>query len=253
VIAAAAAGGLIGVTMGMVGGGGAVLALPVLVYALGLGVHEATTASLAVVAAAAATGAVGQARRGAVCWSSAVWFAGAAGVGGVLGTALNQAVSATVLLLAFSAVMVLAARSTWERAGSGVVAFRGCPKPSPRLLVPAGFAIGVLTGLVGVGGGFVVVPALIVGLSFGIREAMGTSMAIVTAVSGLGLLAHLAGGSGLDVPVVVAMGGAAVAGAALGPRLADRVSTPLLGRSFAVLVLAVAVGVALATVEGVGI
>jgi uncharacterized membrane protein YfcA len=83
--------------------------------------------------------------------------------------------------------------------------------PSP------GFGVGALTGLVGVGGGFVIVPALIVGLSFGVREAMATSMAIVAAVSVFGLVAHLASGSSLDLPVAVAIGGAAVIGAAGGP------------------------------------
>lgn len=246
-------GGLIGLSMGMVGGGGAVLAVPVLVYGLGLGVHEATTASLAVVGAAATTGAVGQARRGRVCWSSAAWFAAAAALGGVLGTILNRQLSGAVLMLVFSAMMALAAKATWDRAGSRPGELRGCPQATPRLLVPTGLLVGVLTGLVGVGGGFVVVPALIVGLSFGMREAMGTSMAIVAAVSAFALAAHLTGGNGLDLPVAAAMGGAAVAGAALGPSLADRVSTPLLGRAFAVLVIVVAGGVAAATAAGVGI
>ena len=90
-IGALAFGLLIGLILGMVGGGGAVLAVPALVYAVGLGVHEATTASLAVVAAGAATGAVGQARRGAVCWSSAAWFAVAASAGSIVGTVANRA------------------------------------------------------------------------------------------------------------------------------------------------------------------
>jgi hypothetical protein len=216
-------------------------------------VHAATTVSLAVVAAAAATGAVGQARRGTVCWSSAAWFAAAAAFGGALGAFANRAVGPTFLMLTFSLVMVLAARATWERAGAGGAEVQGCPKASPRVLLPIGAVVGVLTGLVGVGGGFVVVPALMVGLAFGVREAMATSMAIVAAVSVVALLAHLATGSSLDVPVALAMGGTALAGAAVGPRLADRVSAPLLGRSFAVLVVLVAVGVAIATIEGVGI
>ena len=103
------------------------------------------------------------------------------------------------------------------------------------------------------GGGFVVVPALAIGLSFGMREAMGTSMVIVAIVSLCGLLAHLAAGSHLDVPVAAAMGGAAVAGALLGPRFADRVSTQALGQGFAVLVVFVALGIAGATIAGVSV
>lgn len=243
----------IGLTMGMVGGGGAVLAVPVLVYGVGLGVQEATTASLAVVGAAASTGAVGQARRGLVCWSSAAWFAGAAAFGGLLGALGNRALGGAVLLLTFSLVMLVAAGWTWERASSPAGGGHGCPQATPRVLAPLGFLVGGLTGLVGVGGGFVIVPALVAGIGFGLREAMGTSMAIVAAVSFIALTAHLATGSSLDLPIVAAMGGAAVLGAALGPRLADHVSTPLLGRSFAVLVVLIAVGISTATIEGVGV
>lgn len=252
-IGAVAFGLLIGLVMGMVGGGGAVLAVPALVYVVGLGVHEATTVSLAVVAAAAATGAIGQTRRGAVCWTSVAWLSAAAVLGGFVGAAANRALGGAVLLLIFSAVMVIAARATWQRAGSAVAVAQGCPDAAPRELTETGAGIGALTGLVGVGGGFVVVPALVVRLSFGMREAMATSMAIVAIVSASGLLAHLATGSTLDVPVAAAMGGAAVVGALAGPRLAADVPTRLLGRSFAVLVVLVAVGVAVATIAGVGV
>lgn len=244
---------IIGLILGMVGGGGAVLAVPVLVYAVGLGVHEATTASLAVVAAGAATGAVGQARRGAVCWTSAAWFAAAASLGSIAGTIANRALGGAALLLLFSGVMLLAARATWQRAGSPACAAGGCPRARARVLVPAGLLVGVLTGLVGVGGGFVVVPALAIGLSFGMREAMGTSMVIVAIVSVCGLVAHVAAGSSLDVPIAAAMGGAAVTGALVGPGLADRISTRILGQGFAVLVVIVALGVAGATIVGVSV
>ncbi len=244
---------LIGLSLGLVGGGGAVLALPVLVYAVGLGVHEATTVSLAVVAAGAATGAAGQIRRGTVCWSSAGWFAAAAMAGSVVGTALNQALGGDVLLILFSIVMVLAARATWQRAGSAAVEAGGCPEARARVLVPFGMFVGALTGLVGVGGGFVVVPALAIGLSFGMREAMATSMVIVAIVSACALAAHLLAGSTLDLPVAVAMGAATVVGALIGPHLADRISTRSLGRGFAVLVVAVSVGVVGAVAAGVAV
>lgn len=243
----------IGLAVGMVGGGGAVLAVPVLVYIVGLDVHEATTVSLAVVAAAAATGAVGQVRRGAVCWSSAAWFAGSAAVGSLLGTVGNQLAGGAVLLFIFSGVMLLAAHATWQRAGQPAAGVGGCPKARAQVLVPVGFVVGAVTGLVGVGGGFLVVPALAVGLSFGMREAMGTSMVIVGIVSLCGLGAHLAAGEQVDWSVAAVMGAATVAGAVAGPYLADRVPLRLLGRGFATFVAAVAVGVAAATAAGVGV
>jgi uncharacterized protein len=244
---------LIGLSLGLVGGGGAVLAVPVLVYVVGLGVHEATTVSLAVVAAGATTGAVAQVRRGTVCWSSAAWFAGAAAAGSVAGTALNQVLGGDALLILFSVVMLLAARAVWQRAGQPAGESAGCPEARAGILVPFGLLVGALTGLVGVGGGFVVVPALAIGLSFGMREAMSTSMVIVAIVSACGLLAHLAAGNTLDLPVALAMGVATVAGAAIGPHLADRISVRTLGRGFAVLVVAVSLGVAGAAMAGASV
>lgn len=252
-IAALGFGLLVGLAVGMVGGGGAVLAVPALVYAVGLGVHEATTVSLAVVSLGAATGAVGQARRGAVCWASAGWFAGAAALGSVLGTLANRALGGEVLLLLFSLVMLLAARATWTRAGSPRSEAGGCPHARAAVLVPVGLGVGALTGLVGVGGGFVVVPTLAIGLSFGMREAIATSIVIVAVVSLCGLIAHLAAGGGLDIPVTLAMGAAAMGGAYAGPSLADRVSTEALGRGFALLVVLVALGVAGAAAAGVSV
>jgi hypothetical protein len=252
-IAAFGFGLVIGLAVGMVGGGGAVLAVPVLVYAVGLGVHEATTVSLAVVSLGAATGAVGQARRGAVCWASAGWFALAAALGSVTGTLANRALGGEVLLLVFSGVMLLAARATWMRAGSAMVKGSGCPPARAAVLLPVGLAVGALTGLVGVGGGFVVVPTLAIGLSFGLREAMATSIVIVAIVSLGGLASHLVIGNSLDVPVTLAMGGAAMLGAHAGPRLADKVPTEALGRGFALLVVLVALGVVGATVAGISV
>ncbi len=244
---------LIGLSLGMVGGGGAVLAVPVLVYAIGLDVHEATTVSVAVVAAGAATGAVGQARRSAVCWTSAAWFAVAASLGGIAGTITNRALGGAALLLLFSAVMLFAARATWQRASSPAATTAGCPHASVRVLLPVGLAVGALTGLVGVGGGFVVVPALAVGLHFGMREAIGTSIVIVSIVSVSALASHLLAGARFDIPIALAMGGAAVAGALAGPRAADKVSTQALGHGFAVLVALVALGVVGATLAGVSV
>jgi uncharacterized protein len=244
------AGLLIGLAVGSVGGGGAVLAVPVLVYAVGLGVHEATTVSLAVVGGAATIGAVGQARRDAVCWTSAAWFAVAAAVGSVAGTVANRAIGGSALLVAFAGVMLLAARATWYRAGQPAAEAAGCPRAKAQTLLPLGFGVGALTGLVGVGGGFVVVPALALGLSFGMREAMGTSMAVVAIVSACGLGVHLLAGGAFDAPVAVAMGSAAALGALAGPRVAAGTSARRLGRGFALLATLVALGVLAEAVAG---
>jgi uncharacterized membrane protein YfcA len=233
----------IGLMIGTVGGGGAVLAVPVLVYVVGLGVHEATTASLAIVGAGALVGSVGQARRGSVCWTVAAWFAAAAAIGSLAGTLANRALGGPALLLVFSGVMLVAAVATWRRAGRPA-AETGCPGVAGRVVFPAGLLVGALTGLVGVGGGFVVVPALAIGLSVGVREAMGTSTVIVAVVSICGLAAHLAAGTGLNLGVAAAMGATTIAGAALAPRLSRPLSTRTLAHAFSLIVMAVAVGVA---------
>jgi hypothetical protein len=247
VIALAILSGLaIGVAVGMLGGGGSVLAVPVLVYVLGQSVAEATTASLVVVTAAALAGGLGHARAGRVCWRHAGSFTAAAIPGVVAGTLAGEAVSDQLLIGTFSAVMVAAAVITWKKAGEAGGADDGwegggaCPPLRLPRDLAAGAAIGFMTGFFGVGGGFLIVPTLAVALAFTLRTAVGTSLAIITATSTLGLAAHLATGRGLELDTTVAMAGACVVGALAGAALADRVPERRLGRGFAALVMAVA-------------
>jgi len=234
----------IGLSLGMLGGGGSVLAVPVLVYVLGQGVHEATTTSLLVVTAGALAGGLGHAREGRVCWRHAAAFTAAALPGVAAGTALGDAVGGATLIGAFAVVMVVAAAATWSRASA-----QGEPDGAPRAACPplrvgrdvgAGLLVGLLTGFFGVGGGFLVVPALAVGLAFSMRLAVGTSLAIVTVTSVMGLVAHLAAGRGPDADLTIAMTAACAAGAFAGSSFAGRVPQPLIGRAFAVLLTLVA-------------
>ncbi len=239
----------IGVAIGMLGGGGSVLAVPVLVYVLGQGVSEATTASLVVVTAAAVAGGLGHARKGRVCWRHAGSFTAAAVPGIVAGTLAGNAVSGSALLAAFALVMVAAAAATWHRAGGddedeeeGATWEGGgaCPPLRlPRDLV-AGAAIGFLTGFFGVGGGFLIVPTLAIALAFTMRTAVGTSLAIITGTSLLGLTVHLIAGRSLDLGLTSTLTAASVIGALAGASLAARVPQQALGRAFAVLVTCVA-------------
>jgi len=236
----------IGVAIGMLGGGGSVLAVPVLVYVLGQNVSEATTASLVVVTAAAVAGGLGHARKGRVCWRHAASFTGAALPGIVAGTLAGDAVSPTALLAAFALVMLAAAAATWHRAGDDDQedatwerAGTCPPLRLPRDLV-AGAAIGFLTGFFGVGGGFLIVPTLAIALAFTMRTAVGTSLAIITGTSLLGLAVHLIAGRSLDPGLTFALTAAGVIGALAGASFAARVPQQTLGRAFAVLVTGVA-------------
>jgi uncharacterized membrane protein YfcA len=237
----------IGLAVGMLGGGGSVLAVPVLVYVLDQTVPEASTASLLVVAAGAVAGGFSHARAGRVCWRHAGSFTAAAVPGIALGTFAAEAVSGPVLLAGFALVMLAAAHATWRKAHDNEPEPRGPWEPAgtcPPLRLPrdlvGGATVGFVTGFFGVGGGFLIVPTLAIALAFTMRTAVGTSLVIITATSLLGLGAHLLAGRAIDLDVTAALTVACVAGAIAGAALASRIPQRALGRGFALLVVAVA-------------
>jgi uncharacterized membrane protein YfcA len=254
ILLAAAAGLAIGLAVGAFGGGGSVLAVPVLVYLLGEPVPDATTASLAVVGAGALAGAAGHARAGRVCWRHAISFTVAAVPGIAAGTLAGEALPDELTLAAFALVMAAAARAVWRRAGDEAPDPGPAADACPPLRLPrdalAGVAVGFVTGLLGVGGGFLIVPTLAVGLAFTMRTAVGTSLAIITASSAIGLGAHLLAGRGAAWDVTAAMAAACVAGSIAGAAVAGRLPQRVLGRSFAALVAAVAGGLLVSAVLG---
>jgi uncharacterized protein len=238
----------IGLSLGALGGGGAVLALPVLVYVLGQDVHSATTASLAVVAAAALTGAAAHATEARICWPQVTLFVPAALAGTVAGTLANEAVSGTVLLLGFVPILAGAAAFTWRRAGADVGEDRSCPPLARGRTIGAGLSVGTLTGFFGVGGGFLVVPVLTFAMRFPLRRAIGTSLVIIGLVSLAGLAVHLWRDAGFDAGPALVMAAGCAAGALAGARLGARIPQRTLGRAFALLLAAVGVGMLLASV-----
>lgn len=233
---------VIGLIVGTVGGGGSILALPVLIYVLGEGVGRASTASLIVVAVAAGIGAGALALRGHVCWRLALTFSGPAALGALLGSVANGAVSAKVLILAFVPVMVLAAGSTWQRACAtdDEEEVGACPPVATSRLLVAGAGVGVMTGFFGVGGGFLIVPALTLWLGVSFRRAVATSLVIITLTGLAALAGHLAAGAHLDVPVTAALATSTAAGALLGTSLGQRMRQAALGRAFALVVAGLA-------------
>ncbi len=237
----------IGLAVGTLGGGGSVLAVPILVYALDQTVPEATTASLVVIAAGAVAGGLSHARAGRVCWRHAGSFTAAALPGIALGTIAAETVSGELLLAGFALVMLAAAHATWRKASAlgsepgGTWETGGACPPLrlPRDLI-AGAAVGLVTGFFGVGGGFLIVPTLAIALAFTMRTAIGTSLVIITATALLGLAAHLVAGRSLDAGVTATMAAACVAGAIAGAWVAGHVPQRTLGRGFALLVVAIA-------------
>jgi uncharacterized membrane protein YfcA len=232
----------IGAVVGTVGGGGAILALPILVYPLGQGVSSASTASLVVVAMAASAGAGIQARHGHLCRTIALAFSAPAAIGAYIGTVAGGAVSPRALILAFVPVMAAAAAITYVRGGQvgdDTAEDDGCPDGRLGTAAASGLLVGVMTGFFGVGGGFLIVPALTTLIMLPMRRAIATSLAIVTLTGLAALASHLARGADPDWPLTLLLCAGAIAGAALGSIAGRRLSPLALSRAFALVVAAV--------------
>ncbi len=249
VAAAVGLGLVIGLSLGALGGGGSILTVPALVYVIGQDARAATTSSLFIVGTSSVIAALGHARRGRVRWVVGVVFGVTGIAAGFAGTAANQLVDPDVLLLAFAAVIVVAAvgmlaSSRGEPAppqpgDAAEHARRWTPGRIGRI-VGAGLVVGFMTGFFGVGGGFVIVPALTLALGMPMPQAVATSLVVISINSAGALLAR-AGTAHFDWAVIVPFTLAAVAGSLGGKTVTDRVSGTTLTRTFAVLLIAVAV------------
>ncbi len=242
---------LIGLTLGALGGGGSILTVPVLVYVLGLSAQQATTGSLVIVGVSSAVASVGHARAGHTRWGRGLVLTAAGVPAALLGTLLNRHTDAGLLLLIFAAVMTVAAVGMLVRTADHeelpVVAPppRGHGRAALEVLL-AGSGIGLLTGFLGVGGGFVIVPVLVVLLGYAMPTAVGTSLLVIALNSGVALLARLGHGS-IAWHVVVPFTLAAVLGSLGGRRLTAAADPDRLTRAFAALLIAVAAYVLLDT------
>lgn len=225
----------IGLSLGLLGGGGSIVTVPVLVYVLEVEPRQAVAMSLAVVGVTSLFGAALHHRRGAVRGRAALLFAGAGVVSSFLGARLTYRVSPEVLLLAFAALMlVVGLRMAFDRKP------RGEGRPArPWKLVLAGLAVGLLTGFLGVGGGFLVVPALVLFAGLDMREAVGTSLLVISINSAAGLAGHLSHGA-FPLGLALAVATLAALGSWLGTRVADHTSPVQLRRAFSVFVVLVA-------------
>ncbi|MDP9430290.1 MAG: sulfite exporter TauE/SafE family protein [Actinomycetota bacterium] len=237
---------LIGVLLGLLGGGGSILAVPALVYGVGLPLAAAIPTSLLVVGVSSATALLPRLRQ--VRWRIAGIFGAAGALAAFTGTAVNRLLDPRVVLVGFALLMVAATvrmlRKDVPEGGDcalpgGGINWRGClPKA-----VGAGVAVGFLTGLFGVGGGFLIIPALVLLLGLPMAVAVGTSLVIIVLNSAAGFAAH-AGDATLDWSVVTAFTAAAIAGSLIAGRFATKLPADRLRRGFAYLVLAVATFVA---------
>ncbi len=228
--------GLVGVSLGFLGAGGTAIALPVLVYIVGLEAHRAVAFSILLVGGVSAYGAWLHSRKGLVRWRAAAAFAPSGIAGAMLGSQWSYRLSGRVLLLAFSSLLaVIAAKMMFEREAD-----RGALK-SPRWhwIAISGFGIGVLTGLLGVGGGFVVVPAMIYFAGLGMKEAVATSLVVIavnSAAAFAGHAAHKPPEPGLALLLAVA----ALAGMTGGVKLAHHTHPRKIRHVFAIVLFCLA-------------
>ncbi|MDV7084084.1 sulfite exporter TauE/SafE family protein [Rhodococcus opacus] len=249
---ALALGAIIGVLLGLLGGGGSILAVPALVFGLGLDLEQAIPISLLVIGVASLAGAVPKIREHQVNWRMAGVFAACGIPATFAGSAIGRLLPQSVVLIGFAAVMVVAGiRMLMDRGDTGTacevgdsgINWRRC---APRS-IPAGIAVGFLTGLFGVGGGFLIIPALVLMLGLDMSVAVGTSLVIIVANSAAGLVSHLSGAS-IDWAITVAFAGTAIAGSLIAGHFGTKVDTDWLQRWFAYLVFAVAAYVLIDTI-----
>jgi uncharacterized membrane protein YfcA len=227
---------IVGVALGLLGGGGSILMVPLLVYVAGMDAKEAIAASLVVVGVTAAVSVVGHARAGRVRWRTGLLFGLAGMVGAFGGGWIGGRLPGQLLLVGFALMMVATAVAMLRGRKPVDPARAPAELPVGRVLVD-GVVVGLVTGLVGAGGGFLVVPALALlgGLPMGV--AVGTSLLVIAMKSFAGITGYLTTVS-LDWPLVGAITLAAIIGSLVGARLVNRIPADALRKTFGWFVLA---------------
>jgi len=240
---------LVGLSLGLLGSGGSILTVPILVLLVGRAPSTAVAESLAIVATISAFGALVQVRRGGVDGRWAALIAGPGIVGAWLGAHLNALVPEIVPLLSFALLAVLAGVELLRRV-------RAAERPPARVRLPlaalAGLGVGVLTGFLGVGGGFLIVPVLTLLAGLALPRAAGTSLVVIAVNSLVGFAQHARafepGAEAFDARLVALFAAIGIAGSALGMWLAPRLALRMLQRVFAWTLFAVGAAVAASAV-----
>ncbi len=255
-------GAVVGLSLGLTGGGGAIFAVPLLVYGVGMPPRDAVGISLAAVGATSLVGFLHRWRTGQVELHTGLLFAGAGMLGAPLGTWFAGLIPEVVLLLSFAGLMVLVAVRLWQQSTRIVVTGPACPTPEhldgptcrrdaagslllntrcALLLLLVGVLTGVLSGVFGVGGGFVIVPALVLFSGMSIHRAVGTSLMVIALVSVSGITSQVWAGRVIPIGVTALFVGGGIGGLFAGQQIGRRLSEPTLQKTFAVAIFVVAV------------
>ena len=252
-------GAIVGFSLGITGGGGAIFAVPLLVYGLHLKSSEAVGVSLLTVGGTALVGFLQRVRTHLVEFPTGLLFAGAGMLTAPLCAWLRVWMPEAMLLTSFGALMLVIAFRMWRKAARGESSTVCVPAddyagPTCRrdpegvlrltsrcamLLGVVGLATGVLTGLFGVGGGFLIVPALMTFSGMGMQRAIGTSLLVITLVSVSGIASHFFGGGELPWTIAWLFLSGSLAGLFAGTALSKRLGGPRLQQVFAAAIVAV--------------
>lgn len=229
---------VIGLSLGVLGGGGSILTVPILVYVAGFEAKEAIAASLFVVGVTSAVSALSHARAGRVMWRTGLIFGAAGMVGAFVGGLLGGHIPGQVLLVAFAIMMVATSAAMLHGRKKRFAADAPVKHDLPlgRVLLD-GAVVGLVTGLVGAGGGFLVVPALALLGGLPMSVAVGTSLVVITMKSFAGLAGYLTTVH-LDWSLTLAVTAAAIVGTLIGSKLAARIPESALRKAFGWFVLA---------------
>lgn len=228
---------LIGLVLGLLGGGGSILTVPVLVYIIGQTPQVAVTASLMIVGTNSVMGALLHRAQGTLNWRVALIFGGVGMVTAYLAAGLSTHFSPTLLMVMFALLMLAV--------GTLMIARPTTHNPARLIhvnllwVVGAGASVGALTGLLGVGGGFLIVPALVMLVGLSMQQAVGTSLVIIAMNSVAGLLGHL-GESTLDLQIILIFVVTGLVGTLAGTKLGTIIESKHLQRLFAVFVIVLA-------------
>ncbi len=228
----------IGASLGLLGGGGSILTVPALVYLVGQTPQMAVATSLAIVGANSALGALFHRSQGTLNWRVALIFGGTGMVVAYLAAGASKHLSADVLMVAF-ALLMLVIGALLARRGPLRMSVTHADHLSLWKVGAVGAGVGLLTGILGVGGGFLIVPALVMLVGLPMHHAVGTSLVVIAMNSLAGFLGHLTGLM-LDLPLIVVFVATGLAGTFVGTRLSKRLDATLLRRIFALFVIGLA-------------
>lgn len=230
------AGLVVGLVVGALGAGGGILAVPTLVYALGQDPHDAAASSLVIVAMTSLVSLTPRWR--SVKWKQGSIFGALTVIGSFIGAQVSLALDPDALMVAFSVVLAAVATVMARR----VIRPRTpVPHSSLPILIVAATLTGLFTGFFGVGGGFLVVPMLVVAMGFTMKDAATTSLFVMVIVSIIGLVARIGSDVTIDFPVVLAFGAASMTASLFGERLTRRASERTLTAVFCALLAAVSI------------